>query len=170
MSRDPLAVSVTGRAEEPCSERPEPNGSEDKGPCPVPARRVLPKTGPVALVLIVDDSVSNRDLVQTVMHYHGHDTVEYRGGAQALEGIRTQHPDVVLADVMMPDMDGYQLARAIHADPATSELPVIFYTANYQAPNAGPAAEAVGVYRIIPKTGDLTALLDAVESTLREAG
>jgi CheY-like chemotaxis protein len=109
-----------------------------------------------------------RDLVQTVMHYHGHETVEYRGGVQALEGLKTEHPDVVLADVMMPVMDGYQLASAIHANPETRDLPVIFYTANYQAPNVVSDAHAAGVSRIVPKTGDLTELVDAIESSLRE--
>ena len=114
--------------------------------------------------------MSNRDLVQTVMHYCGHDTIEYRGGRQALEGLKTAHPDVVLTDVMMPGMDGYQLARAIHNDPATSEMPVIFYTANYQTRGGDSAAAEVGVHRIVPKTGDLTALIDAIEQTLSRAG
>jgi len=136
----------------------------------VAPRGLCPNACRVALVLIVDDSVSNRDLVQTVMRYCGHETVEYRGGRQALEGLKTTHPDVVLTDVMMPGMDGYQLARAIHDDPATSEMPVIFYTSDYQTRGGDSAAEEVGVHRIVPKTGDLTALVDAIEETLSRAG
>ena len=82
-------------------------------------------------VLVVDDMPVNRDLVRTVLGYHGHQTLEARGGAEALALLTHEHPDLVLTDVMMPGMDGFELARAIRADSSTKGIPVLFYTANY---------------------------------------
>ena len=123
----------------------------------------------MATVLVVDDSATNRDLVRTVLSYQGHDTVEASGGASALAALTHVRPDLVLVDVMMPGMDGYQLARAIRADAAICHLPVVFYTANYLATEANRIAAEVGVTRILAKNGDLTELIETVNDTLSEA-
>lgn len=123
----------------------------------------------MAMVLVVDDRPVNRELVRTVLGYYGHDTLEAGDGAEALALLRLQHPDLVLTDVVMPVMDGYQLARAIRSDPAHQGIPILFYTANYLAEEARPLAEAHGVSRIVTKTGDLAALIEAVEDALLEA-
>jgi signal transduction histidine kinase len=120
----------------------------------------------VTTVLIVDDRAVNRDLVRTVLGYHGYDVVEARDGFEAVSMLSGMHPDLVVADVLMPGMDGYQLARAIRADPQTRNIPVVFYTANYVESEIGDIARAVGVERIVTKSGDLSELLDAVHDTL----
>jgi two-component system, cell cycle sensor histidine kinase and response regulator CckA len=78
-------------------------------------------------------------------------------------------PDLVLTDVLMPGMDGYDLARAIRADRATQRIPILFYTANSLAAESGRAVPDDVPTRIVPKTGDLAELLDAVEQALRPA-
>jgi two-component system, cell cycle sensor histidine kinase and response regulator CckA len=123
----------------------------------------------MAKVLVVDDRPINRDLVRTVLGYYGHETLEAGNGATALELLRRQHPDLVLTDVVMPIMDGYQLARAITSDPDSYGIPVLFYTANYLAAENIPLAAANGVSRIVPKTGDLAAIIEAVQDALGEA-
>jgi two-component system, cell cycle sensor histidine kinase and response regulator CckA len=123
----------------------------------------------MAVVLVVDDRLVNRDLVRTVLEHYGHDTVEAGDGAEALTLLRGQHPDLVLTDVVMPGMDGYQLARAIRSDPASQGIPVLFYTAAYLADEAQATAAANGVSRIVPKTGDLAALIEAVQDALSES-
>ena len=117
-------------------------------------------------VLVVDDLPVNRDLVRTVLGYHGHQTIEARGGQEALALLTHEHPDLVLTDVMMPGMDGFELARAIRADSSTKSIPVLFYTANYLVQEAGGDELSGGITRIVPKTGDLTELIDAVEDAL----
>jgi signal transduction histidine kinase/CheY-like chemotaxis protein len=117
-------------------------------------------------VLIVDDRAVNRDLVRTVLGYHGYETVEAEDGPGALSVLHGQHPDLVVADVLMPGMDGYELARAIRADPGTRDIPVVFYTANYVESEIRQIAKAVGVNRVVTKSGDLTELLDAVHDSL----
>jgi two-component system, cell cycle sensor histidine kinase and response regulator CckA len=124
----------------------------------------------VATVLVVDDVAVNRDLVRTVLRHQGHVTVEASGGAAALEVLAHERPDLVLTDVVMPEMDGYDLARAIRADTATQRIPILFYTANYLASEFPKAAVPDGVpTRIVPKTGNLTELLEAVEEALHPA-
>lgn len=123
----------------------------------------------MATVLVVDDSATNRDLVRTVLSYQGHQTIEASGGVAALALLVDARPDLVLVDVMMPGMDGYQLARAIRADEAIRNLPVVFYTANYLATEANRIAAEVGVTRILAKNGDLTELIETVNDTLSEA-
>jgi CheY-like chemotaxis protein len=122
-----------------------------------------------ATVLVVDDSMSNRELARAVMHYAGYKTLQARDGATALTLLKTEKVDVVLADIMMPDMDGYDLARTIHTDPKMHDLPVVFYTAHYEAPGSLQRAEAVGVTHIVPKTGELSALVDSVHDALAPA-
>lgn len=122
----------------------------------------------MATVLVVDDRPVNRELVRTMLRYCGHETLEAGDGDAALALLRCQHPDLVLTDVVMPGMDGYHLARAITSDPASQGIPVLFYTANYIAQEAIPIAASHRVNRIVPKTGDLAALIEAVEEALRE--
>ncbi|MDT4892482.1 MAG: hypothetical protein QOE97_1517 [Pseudonocardiales bacterium] len=123
----------------------------------------------MATVLIVDDRPVNRDLVRTVLGYQGHRTIEAPGGVEALELLRRERPDVVVADVLMPGMDGYELARAIRADPAINDIPVLFYTANYVESEIRSIAASVGVERVVRKSGDLTELVDAIDDTLGAA-
>jgi CheY-like chemotaxis protein len=125
----------------------------------------------MATVLVVDDLPANRDLVQTVLGYYGHETLAADDGAQALALLTRQHPDLVLTDVAMPGMDGYQLARAIRSDPDCWGIPILFYTANYLEKATDPSADTHGVshIHIAPKNGDLAALIEAVQDTLLEA-
>ena len=123
----------------------------------------------MATVLVVDDRPVNRDLVRTLLDYYGHSTLEADDGAQALDLLRCEHPDLLITDVLMPKMDGYDLVREIRGDPTTAAIPVIFYTANYLEEEARPIAEALGVSSVVTKTGDLSALLDAVHVALTRA-
>lgn len=122
----------------------------------------------MATVLVVDDRALNRDLVCTVLSYRGHDTVTASDGAEGLRLVREVHPDLVITDVLMPGMDGYELVRAIRADPAIATTPVIFYTANYLQEEARPIAEACGVSHIVLKSGETGALIEATEAALTE--
>ncbi len=122
----------------------------------------------MATVLVVDDRALNRDLVCTVLGYRGHETVTASDGTEGLRLVREMHPDLVITDVLMPGMDGYELVRAIRADPAIATTPVIFYTANYLQEEARPIAEACGVSRIVLKSGETGALIEAAEAALTE--
>ncbi len=83
----------------------------------------------MAKILIVDDDVDALKLVGLMLERQGHQIIAANNGAQALEKAANQSPDLVILDVMMPDMDGYQVARRLRQNPATQHLPILMFTA-----------------------------------------
>ncbi len=82
-----------------------------------------------ALILIVDDERDNRELLTIVLTYEGFVLVTARGGEEALDIAATQTPDLILLDIMMPGMNGYQVAVALKSDPVTKNIPLIMLSA-----------------------------------------
>jgi two-component system, sensor histidine kinase and response regulator len=80
-------------------------------------------------VLIVDDQEPNRLLLKDLLEVQGHDVLEATGGAEALQQVADAAPDVVLLDVSMPGMDGFEVCRRLKADRATAAIPVLLVTA-----------------------------------------
>jgi PAS domain S-box-containing protein len=119
-------------------------------------------------VLVVDDQASNRELVRDILTFRGHRVIEAHEGAEALGLAHEQHPDLVLTDVMMPGMDGYQLAQELRAATDTAHTPIVFLTSNYLPAEAAPFAEACGVARVLLKSVDPQALLQAIDEVLAE--
>ena len=83
----------------------------------------------VARVLVVDDHFLNVKLLEARLQLASYEVVTASGGAEALEKVSQHKPDIVLLDVMMPGMDGYEVCRRLRASPATASLPVIMVTA-----------------------------------------
>ena len=83
-----------------------------------------------ATVLIVDDELFNRKLLEALLRPEGYVTVSAASGEEALACVAKQAPDLILLDIMMPGMDGYQVARTLKANPATSNIPIIMVTAH----------------------------------------
>jgi two-component system sensor histidine kinase/response regulator len=81
-------------------------------------------------VLVVDDIPKNLQVVGTMLRNAGYELMPATSGADALEGVRVQLPDLILLDLMMPDMDGLEVCRRLKADPLTQPIPVIFLTAS----------------------------------------
>ena len=79
-------------------------------------------------VLVVDDVARNVRLLEALLTPEGYDIVTAGSGAEALQRVAAQAPDVVLLDIRMPDIDGYEVCRRIRADPATAFLPIIMVT------------------------------------------
>ena len=124
------------------------------------------KGGAGATVLVVDDSYTSRYLLHTVLEYHGYHSVEARTAALALGMLADVRPAVMVCDVVMPDMDGYQLARRMKADEAMAAVPVIFYTSAYPSLGARPTADQLELGPVVAKTGNFDALFDTVEDIL----
>ena len=83
----------------------------------------------MAKILIVDDVPANVRLLADVLAFHGYEISTARCGAEALEQVKRDKPDLMLLDVMMPDMSGYEVCAAIRAEPALKVLPVVMVTA-----------------------------------------
>jgi diguanylate cyclase (GGDEF)-like protein/PAS domain S-box-containing protein len=84
---------------------------------------------PVTTILIVDDEEHNRKLLELILRSDGYLTLTANGASEALAVIARSPPDLILLDVMMPGMDGYQLATMLKADPVTLNIPIIMLTA-----------------------------------------
>jgi len=82
------------------------------------------------LILIVDDIRSNVHLIAEILDDAGYNTTFVTSGREALERVKTAHPDLILLDLMMPDMDGLEVCGHLQADPTTQATPVIFLTAS----------------------------------------
>ena len=80
-------------------------------------------------ILVVDDEVHNRTLLDALLRPEGHVTVHAATGAEALAAVAEHVPDLILLDIILPDMDGYDVARRLKADRATSSVPIIMVTA-----------------------------------------
>jgi CheY-like chemotaxis protein len=82
-----------------------------------------------ARILIVDDEPLNRQLLEVMLQPEGYVLVTAVCGEEALEMVAQQPPDLILLDVMMPGMDGYQVAATIKGNVATKDIPIIMLTA-----------------------------------------
>jgi PAS domain S-box-containing protein len=121
----------------------------------------------VATILVVDDRPSNRQFLTTLLGYGGHRMLEAADGAQALEVVRAQRPDLVITDILMPTMDGYEFVQQVRADPDVAPTPVIFYTATYSTPQAEALAKNCGVATVLSKPCEPQVILAAVNKALR---
>ncbi len=84
---------------------------------------------PVAKILAVDDEPALTDL----MHYHlvraGHDVTTAANGWEAIHAVRVNRPDIILLDLMLPDLDGFGVCEILRRDPATAIIPIIIVSA-----------------------------------------
>ena len=87
-------------------------------------------------ILIVDDNAVNRDLLTTLLSHKGYAIHEAADGAEALALARTTCPDLIVTDILMPTMDGYEFVRQLRLDPSIANTTVIFCTADYQGREA----------------------------------
>jgi class 3 adenylate cyclase len=107
-------------------------GVQTTAPVPSPARETTAAAVPAApggVILVVDDNAENRDILARRLAREGHEVVLASGGRDALELLRERRIDLVLLDVMMPDLDGRAVLQQLKADPAVRELPVLMISA-----------------------------------------
>lgn len=96
-------------------------------------------------VLVVDDTLANLTLMRELLLSYGFTVLEAKDGFEAVALTRERLPDIVLLDVMMPDVDGLEVCRRLKADSRTAEIPVIFITALADSENIVSGFEAGGV-------------------------
>jgi DNA-binding NarL/FixJ family response regulator len=102
-------------------------------------------------VLVVEDGPTDRDLLATVLRDADYTVLEAGTGESGLEIARAERPDLIIADTLMPTLDGYELVRELRTEPATADIRVIFYTATYVIEEVRRLATACGVSHIIIK-------------------
>jgi signal transduction histidine kinase/DNA-binding response OmpR family regulator len=120
----------------------------------------------MSCILTIDDRPINRQFLVSLLGYGGHTVLEAAGGEEGLEIVRQSHPDLVIADIKMPKMDGYQFVDRLRQEEAIAATPVIFYTASYHEGEARGVAESYGVLDIITKPSEPEAILKKVNKAL----
>ncbi|HXI38692.1 MAG TPA: response regulator [Bryobacteraceae bacterium] len=120
----------------------------------------------MATILIVDDHETNRDILTTLLGYWNHRVVEAGDGVEGLEHARSARPDLIITDVLMPRMDGYEFTRRLREDPDLAATPVIFYSAQYLMQDALSLAAKCGVKYILAKPAEAEELLSTVNAAL----
>ncbi|WP_019656270.1 hybrid sensor histidine kinase/response regulator [Variovorax atrisoli] len=107
---------------------PADQGEAEQGAPQQPLQALAPVVPQIPLVLVVDDSITVRRVTQRLLQREGYRVSLAADGLQALERLQQERPAVVLSDIEMPRMDGFDLARNIRADAALAELPIIMIT------------------------------------------
>jgi len=112
-------------------------------------------------VLIVDDDPEMVLVLGMLMKVNGITALKAFGGVEGLEKARADKPDVILLDIMMPDMDGYEVIKELRSDKNTKGIPVIFVTARTDA-EYEERAEALGADGYITKPYERDSLMETI--------
>ena len=111
------------------------------------------RSGP--LILVVDDETDIREMIAELLRMDGHRVITARDGRAALEQAHASRPDLIVLDLMMPVMTGWQFIEAQQSDPALAAIPVVVIT-------AGLDREVAGAAMLLRKPFDIDLLLAAV--------
>jgi len=118
-------------------------------------------------VLLVEDNPQNRYLVTFLLENSGYEVVAAEDGEAAVVAVETHRPDLILMDVQLPKMDGYEATRHIKGDPRFKDIPLVALTAHSMKGDRGKALEA-GCDDYITKPVDAEQLLARIKSLLGE--
>lgn len=120
----------------------------------------------MAKILIADDRPADRALLRVVLERIGYRVIETANGEDALEAAHAERPDAILADIMMPRMDGFTLCRHLQKDPELRHVPFVFVTATYSQEQAQEFAAELGAARVLLKPFDAARLRAVIEEVL----
>ena len=119
-------------------------------------------------ILVIDDEASITRLLKLNLEQSGRYVVrEENDGTKALSATRDFKPDLVLLDVMMPDVDGGDVAASIAADPQLKKIPVVFLTAAVKKEELAERGNVIGGYPYVAKPLDVKGVTEAIEKELR---
>jgi two-component system cell cycle response regulator DivK len=115
------------------------------------------------LILVVEDQEDNRQILRDLLAHAGYNMIEAEDGEQALEAAAKHRPDLIVMDIQLPILDGYEATRRLKADPVLKAIPVVVVT-SYALSGDEEKARAAGCDAYVAKPYDPMALL----ATIRE--
>jgi diguanylate cyclase (GGDEF)-like protein len=130
------------------------------------AQAQVPQSGTVGRILVVDDNADNVEIIATRLRYHGYDVQEATQGEEALTLVGESPPDLILLDVMLPGVDGYEVSRRIRGNPQLPYIPIILVTARDSTQDKVTGLDA-GADDYLTKPINLPELEARVRSMLR---
>ncbi|GAB4580152.1 MAG: hypothetical protein Fur0022_28910 [Anaerolineales bacterium] len=123
---------------------------------------------PQGPILVVEDVPNIRDLLQYTLKFKGYPVITARNGEEGLEKIAQERPALIISDVLMPIMDGFDLCQRIRGNPETRDIPVILISATYVAPEDRAFALRLGAVRFLEKPVDTDEFLLTVAEILTQ--
>ena len=159
LSCGPMRRPATGRNRSPAL------GTAGGRYCLIPDPRMMAEA---PTVLLIEDNDDNLRIYSTILTYAGYRVLEATDGEAGLASARTAQPDLILMDVSIPKIDGWEATRILKADPATSSIPVIALTAHALASDR-ERADQIGFDGYISKPAEPRLVLAEVERRLGKA-
>jgi PAS domain S-box-containing protein len=123
----------------------------------------------VPTAVVIDDTVADRLLAETLLKHAGYTVTTCADGLAGLEVIKKEVPDLIVADLITPGIDGYDLARAVRGDLRTATTPIVLQTAHYLEADVRRLAAQIGVTNVIIKPYEPHAFLDTVTAAVRDS-
>lgn len=117
-------------------------------------------------ILVAEDDAEARELLLLSLADGDYDVLQAADGIEALHLLRTEHPDLLITDIVMPRMDGYELVRKLRQDESMSGTPVIFCSASYHEREVREMARSLGVRSTLSKPFDLEVVRETVTAAL----
>ncbi len=121
-------------------------------------------------VLAVEDTKNDRLLLTKILSSAGYDVKSACNGIEALEMIENEKPDLIISDIMMPEMDGFSLCRELKTNEGTRDIPIIFYTATYTEYEDEKLAMLEGAAGFIRKPQEPLRIIEIIKNTMENYG
>ena len=121
----------------------------------------------IATILYIEDNCDNRLLVRRVLEAEGYKVIEAEDGLAGMDFVQSETPDLVLMDINLPELDGYEVTKRLKQSPAMAEVPVIAMTANVMKGDREKTI-AAGCDGYIPKPIDIDSLPSQIAKFLRK--
>jgi CheY-like chemotaxis protein len=116
-------------------------------------------------LLVVDDNPAMRESLGELLRHQGYDVLTAADGAQGLQAVHDESPDLVILDVAMPGLDGFHVAALIKKDPSVNRIPIVLYTGHFDESIALQAHETQAEY-FLAKTANIRPILTAIRDLL----